>query len=483
MSRDAQQSEPKTNRPAADCLLSRDQLLIHMGQMNCVAAQLSPLAEFIGSDARLPAVAEPMEASESLRQAIRVLARPTEQLSVQTAVPGAHFASWFYSEGPLFARPTYGCWLEQGRARISGPWENTRLAGEIGGHLDPSLAASPSGTLVRLSSDGLAMLMVVQDVVRTNFLQQLLNRQTVSAVRIRRDDIRDHRSAKPDDDPRWLSPFLNWSWPDLLAGGDLGRGMAELVEAGLVSVSRVDWIATEALQQFVRSLLCSVPAVALTYQTIALQAAPRRLILVRGSTLWEVGSDPSRSTDVFVRDVAPQTAFDDVLTFLGGVPESVPPSRASVRPSRKPVRVESARQSISDRTAPPQRMGAGLKRSMEGGVNGTHAAHEIDSPPDYFSHWLTALLVAAGTWSAVALLVFLGGAAGHFFLVVAGYNLAIVGLAGGAVRLSRRSLARIAAGLACVPMVGPWLLLGPIVGLGLLITGARQNKPAAVGSA
>ncbi|TWT41489.1 hypothetical protein KOR42_47600 [Thalassoglobus neptunius] len=343
---------------ALNQVMSRDQLLVFLAQRQLVAASQSPIGQFLGKDARLPAVADEVDGSDQLENALRVLIRPRNQLIQRVATPEGAFTSFFYSAGPLFRSPTYGCWrVDSENVQVSGPWSNLQIADEVGRHLQPSATIPPTGAVFPLSIDGLAVFCLVFDYVKTRYLQSQLDGKKLGEVELTFADLNALAGlARANSDLQHFRGCLQTLWPEIFMrpDSDIGHGIDELASSRLLrhNTSQGSWIATEILAEFVFDLFFHFPAISVTRQDIENpQPAPPRMLLIRGRRLWQIASDPEKidTNRVFIRDVEPSIAFDDLLLFLGERAPDRPaqspagPSQSDDAPKRRPPRTSKKR--------------------------------------------------------------------------------------------------------------------------------------------
>ena len=197
----------------------------------------SPLASFAGladaTEAQSPTARG--LSGELWNQAFAVLRDPYTR--VRVVVPGAthSFVQYFLGGGPE-VDGLVGCWLEGDGMRVSFPWSETDVVSLV----SQSVFASPPETAeidpMVLSVEGLAALGAAVDAIRSQYFAAMADRKLEGDYQLDRTTLAEQNTAGSEStDARWLVPMLLLTGLIPPASDDgIGRGAAELVEAGLL---------------------------------------------------------------------------------------------------------------------------------------------------------------------------------------------------------------------------------------------------------
>lgn len=203
--------------------------------------------------------------SGSWSQAIGVLADPAQEIRTIVPAPQSSVVSVFY-RGAAGDGQLVGCWVEEGRVRLSSPWtagDVAALTGEALWVTPPNEAAPYRATF---SPAALTAWAAAVDALRMIMFGSLLHRSPKVDVTLTLADLREQVSLGLSNlDARWLVTLVRVLAPPVAVPQPeaLAQGVRELEGLGLLRPVLMNaWRPLPELQQFASYLKNPLPAAA-----------------------------------------------------------------------------------------------------------------------------------------------------------------------------------------------------------------------------
>lgn len=310
-------------------LLSREEVAwLTEGELSSA----SPLSSFGGLAERATAQSPAQRglSGEPWDRVVAVLRRPRSR--VRITVPGAteSFVQYFLGSGSE-DDGLVGCWLEGDGLRVSYPWPERDVVSLVSQVVLPTAPeAAETDTLV-LSADGLAALCASVDAIRQQFFASMADRRTDVEYRIDRATLKGQAAAGSEStDARWLLPMLRLTaFLPPVADAAVDRGVAELVESGLLVGQHDDWRPGPTLLTLAiwwRNPLPAISCEGTRFDNGRVSQHEHRVI-IRGNgplcVLHQTGG-PAAGLPVTIGSIDPLDYFDEMTRALRRVTTSEP---------------------------------------------------------------------------------------------------------------------------------------------------------------
>jgi hypothetical protein len=292
----------------------------------------SPLASFagLGEAAGAESPAARGLSGELWNQVFAVLRDPRTR--VRVTVPGAthSFVQYFLGGGPEVAG-LVGCWLEGDGLRVSFPLSETDVVSLVSQVVFPSPPETAEIDAFVLSSDGLAALGAAVDAIRLQYLTAMAARKPEGEYRLDRVSLAEQNTIGSETtDARWLVPMLRLTGliPPVTDDG-LGRGIAELVEAGLLVAEQDHWRPGPdllTLSSWWRDPLPAISCETTQFDTGRVLHHEQRVIIRGQGPLCVVHrtGGPAAAMTITIGTVAPLEYFDEMTHALRRATSSEP---------------------------------------------------------------------------------------------------------------------------------------------------------------
>jgi len=292
----------------------------------------SPLTSFVGLAGRATAQSPAQRglSGEPWDGVFAVLRRPRSR--VRITVPGAteSFVQYFLGSGDQNGG-LVGCWLEGDGLRVSSPWTEEDVVSLVSQVVLPTPPETAEMDALVLGAEGLTALCASVDAIRSQFFAAMADRRTDVEYRIDRAALRSQAAAASEStDARWLMPMLRLTaFLAPVTDDAINRGLAELVEHGLLVGVQEDWrpgAALLTLATWWRDPLPAISCETTLFEDDRVSQHDHRVI-IRGNgplcMLHQTGA-PTDGLPVTIGAVDPLDYFDEMTRALRRVTTKEP---------------------------------------------------------------------------------------------------------------------------------------------------------------
>lgn len=283
----------------------------------------SPLVSFAGfadaTEAQPPA--QRGLSDERWSQAFALLRDPRTR--VRVTIPGATYTLvQYFLAGPEIDG-LVGCWLEGDDLRVSFPWSETDVVSLVSQVVFSTPPETGEIEVLILSADGVAALGTAVDAIRLQYFAAMAERRSEGESRLDRVSLQEQNAQGSDTtDARWLVPMLHLTGliPPVVDDA-IGRGIAELVELGLLIAEQDHWRPGPALLTLATWWRDPLPAISCEttqFDTGRVLQHEQRVI-IRGEgplcVLHRTGG-PSGGRAITIGAVAPLDYFEEMTRAI-----------------------------------------------------------------------------------------------------------------------------------------------------------------------